>query len=275
MARAVVVPAAGRQLREAGQRPALPGDPRCTGMGSESLPAARDPTPKPSASSQLAWPAQGGSAGRWPAIAGSRPAAGSTRIHAMRGWGQSPCLRPGIRPQGHRPYPTWHGRHGGECRPLAGNCGKPASGRPYQEIHAVRGWGQSPCLQQGIRPQSHRPHPNWHGRHRVVVPAAGRQLREAGQRPALPGSTPCVDGVRALACGQGSDPKAIGLIPPGMAGTGGSAGRWPAIAGSRPAAGPTRRSTLYGDGVRVLACSKGSDPKAIGLIPPGMAGTGW
>ncbi len=32
---------------------------------------------------------------------------------------------------------------------------------------------------------------------------------------------------------------------------------------------------LYGDGVRALACSKGSDPKAIGLIPPGMAGTAW
>gem|GEM_PF-4513002 len=154
MARAVVVPAAGRQLREAGQRPALPGDPRCTGMGSEPLPAARDPTPKPSASSHLAWPARG------------------------------------------------------------------------------------------------------------VVPAAGRQLREAGQRPALPGSTPCVDGVRALACGKGSDPKAIGLIPPGMAGTrGGSAGRWPAVAGSRPAAGSTRRSTLYGMGSEPLPAARDPTPK--------------
>ncbi len=106
---------------------------------------------------------------------------------------------------------------------------------------------------------------------------AGRWPAVAGSRPAAGAtrrSMPCVDGVRALACSEGSAPKAIGLIPPGMDGTGGSAGRWRAITGSRPAAGPTRRSTLYGDGVRVLACSKGSDPKAIGLIPPGMAGTG-
>ncbi len=135
---------AGRWPAVAGSRPAAGSTRRSTPCvdGAESLPAARDPTPKPSASSRLAWPAQGGSAGRWPAIAGSRPAAGSTRR-----------------------------------------------------------------------------------------------------------STPCVDGVRALACGQGSDPKAIGLIPPGMAGTGGSAGRWPAVAGSRPVAGSTRSSTPCVDGV--------------------------
>ena len=195
MARAVVVPAAGRQLREAGQRPALPGDPCHAWMGSEPLPAARDPTPKPLASSHPAWPAQGvvPAAGRQLREAGQRPALpGDPRCTGM---GSEPL------PAARDPTP-----------------------KPSASSHLA--WPA-----QG------------------VVPAAGRQLREAGQRPALPGSTPCVDGVRALACGKGSDPKAIGLIPSGMAGTGGSAGRWPAIAGSRPAAGSTRIHAMRGWGL--------------------------
>ena len=181
-----VVPAAGRQLREAGQRPALPGDPRCTGMGSEPLPAARDPTPKPSASSHPAWPAQRGSAGRWPAIEGSRPAAGSTSLHAMRGW------------------------------------------------------GLNPCLQQGIRPQSHRPHPAWHG----------RQLREAGQRPALPGDPRHAwMGSESLPAARDPTPKPSASSRLAWPAQGGSAGRWPAIAGSRPAAGSTRIHAMRGWGL--------------------------
>jgi len=175
-------------------------------MGSGPLPAARDPTRQ--------CRRRGGSAGRWPAITRSRPAAGATK-------GSTPC--------------------GLGVRALA--CGKapaqgvvPAAGRQLQEA------GQRPAL-PGDPPCGHRVRALACGKAPAqgVVPAAGRQLQEAGQRPALPGDPPCVHGVRALACGKGSDPA----VPAQE----GSAGRWPAIAGRRPAAGATRRSTAHVHGV--------------------------
>ncbi len=139
-----VVPAAGRQLREAGQRPALPGDPRHAWMGSEPLPAARDPTPKPSASSHLAWPAQGvvPAAGRQLREAGQWPALPGAPRHAWMGSESLPAARdPTPKPSASSRL-AWPAQ--GYCRPLAGSCGKAASGRLYQEIHAMRGWGLTP-----------------------------------------------------------------------------------------------------------------------------------